>query len=89
MDGLEHGEAANGNGEVAFPPEGSSLQATLNEAKEVLRQASFDMHEKALRDAMRHMDVITCTDLNMATLQTAIAQAEARSHPEAARCKPR
>ena len=41
-------QTAIAQAEAAFPPEGSSLQATLNEAKEVLRSAAFDMLEKAL-----------------------------------------
>ena len=74
-------QTAIAQAEAAFPPEGSSLQATLNEAKEVLRSAAFDMLEKALRDAMRPFDG-TWTDSDMATLQTAIAQAEAAFPPE-------
>ena len=34
-------QTAIAQAEAAFPPEGSSLQATLNEAKEVLRSAAF------------------------------------------------
>ena len=36
-------QTAIAQAEAAFPPEGSSLQATLNEAKEVLRSATFDV----------------------------------------------